>query len=56
MVFIILFLLTVIASGFFMALAFMTKFWVLFGILVAVDIAMIIYATVEYGQGTKRHK
>lgn len=50
MIFLAIFLLATIASGFFMALAFMQGFWLLFGLLVAIDISIIIYAVVDYGR------
>lgn len=54
MVFLTIFLLTLIASGFFMAIAFTCHFWLLFGLLVAIDVFVIIYAVVDYGQYDKK--
>ena len=54
MVFLTIFLLTLIASGFFMAIAFTCHFWLLFGLLVAIDIAIIVYAVVDYGRYDKK--
>lgn len=54
MVFLTIFLLTLIASGFFMAVAFTCHFWLLFGLLVAIDVFVIIYAVVDYGQYGKK--
>ena len=54
MIFLIIFLLTLIASGFFMAIAFTCHFWLLFGLLVAIDVFVIIYAVVDYGRYDKK--
>lgn len=54
MVFLAIFFLTLVASGFFMAVAFTCHFWLLFGLLVAIDIAVIVYVVVDYGRCDKK--